>query len=147
MSDVIPSILLVEDDEVDVEAIRRLFVRQHVANRLYVAPDGNTALRMLHGEDNYGVTQPCVILLDLNLPRMSGLEFLDELRRDAKLKDSVVFVLTTSNRDYDRIVANSRYVAGYLLKSDADADFSQLIRHLRPVLRFAENEKPRQNIG
>lgn len=139
MPDAIPSILLVEDDEVDVEAIRRLFARRHIDNPLYVASDGAAALRMLHGEDDSAVRQPCVILLDLNLPRMTGIEFLDELRRDAQLKDTVVFVLTTSNRDYDRLVANSKFVAGYLLKSDADADFSQLIRCLRPVLRFSEN--------
>lgn len=139
MSDVLPSILLVEDDEVDVEAIRRLFARRNIANPLHVAPDGVVALRMLHGDDNVSVPRPYVILLDLNLPRMSGIEFLDELRRDAQLKDSIVFVLTTSNRDYDRVVTNSKNVAGYLLKSDADADFSQLLRHLRPVLRFSEN--------
>lgn len=139
MSNPMPSILLVEDDEVDVEAIRRLFARQHISNPLYVAADGVAALRMLHGEDHAEMPQPCVIVLDLNLPRMTGIEFLDELRRDAELKDSVVFVLTTSNSDYDRVVTNSKYVAGYLLKSDADADYSQLIRSLRPVLRFAEN--------
>lgn len=139
MSSVTPSILLVEDDEVDVEAIRRLFARRNITNPLYVAHDGVAALQMLHGEADSAVTQPCVILLDLNLPRMSGLEFLDELRRDAELKDIVVFVLTTSNRDYDRVVAKSKYVAGYLSKSDADADYNQLIRSLRPVLRFSEN--------
>ncbi|MFM9961179.1 MAG: response regulator [Planctomycetaceae bacterium] len=139
MTSAMPSILLVEDDEVDVEAIRRLFARQHIANPLYVASDGVAALRMLHGEDHSEMPQPCVIVLDLNLPRMTGIEFLDELRRDAQLKDSVVFVLTTSNSDYDRVVTHSKYVAGYLLKSDADADYSQLIRSLRPVLRFAEN--------
>ena len=139
MSAQMPSILLVEDDEVDVEAIRRLFARRNITNPLHVAHDGVDALRMLHGEDDTAVTQPCVILLDLNLPRMSGLEFLDELRRDTNLKDSVVFVLTTSNRDYDRTVANSKFVAGYLSKSDADADYSQLIRSLRPVLRFSDN--------
>lgn len=140
MPEAMPSILLVEDDEVDVEAIRRLFAQHKIANRLHVASDGVAALAMLHGENNYGTIQrPCVILLDLNLPRMNGIEFLDRLRRDPHWKDCVVFVLTTSNRDYDRVVANSKYVAGYLLKSDADADFSQLIRELRPVLRFSEN--------
>ena len=139
MPSLTPSILLVEDDEVDVEAIRRLFARRNITNPLHVAHDGVAALQMLHGEVDSAVTQPCVILLDLNLPRMSGLEFLDELRQDAKLNDCVVFVLTTSNRDYDRIVANSKHVAGYLSKSDADADFSQLIRSLRPVLRFSDN--------
>ena len=139
MPDVMPSILLVEDDEVDVEAIRRLFAWRNIANPLYVAPDGVAALRMLHGEDQSTIEQPCVILLDLNLPRMNGIEFLDELRRDARLKDSVVFVLTTSNSDYDRLVTHSKYVAGYLLKSEADADSSQLFRCLRPVLRFSDN--------
>lgn len=139
MPDVMPSILLVEDDEVDVEAIRRLFAWRNIANPLYVAPDGVAALQMLHGEAQSTIEQPCVILLDLNLPRMNGIEFLDELRRDAQWKDSVVFVLTTSNRDYDRLVTNSQYVAGYLLKSEADADYSQLFRCLRPVLRFADN--------
>lgn len=140
MSESMPSILLVEDDEVDVEAIRRLFARRRITNPLFVAPDGVTALRMLHGEDNYAVIQrPIVILLDLNLPRMNGIEFLDALRQDSQLKDCVVFVLTTSNSDHDRMVANSRYVAGYLLKSDTDADFSQLVRYLRPVLRYQES--------
>ena len=139
MSDVMASILLIEDDEVDVEAIRRLFAWRNIANPLHVASDGVAALRMLHGEDQSTIGQPCVILLDLNLPRMNGIEFLDELRRDAQLKDCVVFVLTTSNSDYDRLVTNSKYVAGYLLKADADADYSQLFRCLRPVLRFSEN--------
>ena len=139
MSDAMPSILLIEDDEVDVEAIRRLFAWRNIANPLHVASDGVAALRMLHGEDQSTIEQPCVILLDLNLPRMNGIEFLDELRRDAQLKDSVVFVLTTSNSDYDRLVTNSKYVAGYLLKSEADADYSQLFRCLRPVLRFSDN--------
>jgi len=80
-----------------------------------------------------------VILLDLNLPRMNGIEFLDELRRDEKVKDSVVFVLTTSNRDYDRVVTSSKYVAGYLVKGEADEDHSQLFRYLRPVLRYSES--------
>ena len=140
MPDQMPSILLVEDDEVDVEAIRRVFAKRRVANPLHVAHDGVAALRMLHGEDNeVAVNQPCVILLDLNLPRMNGLEFLDQLRRDADWKDSVVFVLTTSNSDRDRLASHAKYVAGYLLKADADEEFSQLVRELRPVLRFLDN--------
>ncbi len=138
MPEVMPSILLVEDDEVDAEAIRRMFAWRNIANPLYVAPDGVTALQMLHGEDQTAIGQPCVILLDLNLPRMNGIEFLDKLRCDPQLKDSVVFVLTTSNSDYDRVVTNSKYVAGYLLKSEADEDYSQLFRYLRPVLRFGD---------
>lgn len=139
MSDVMASILLIEDDEVDVEAIQRLFAWRNIANPLYVASDGEAALRLLHGEGDAVVQQPCVILLDLNLPRMNGIEFLDELRRDEKVKDSVVFVLTTSNRDYDRVVTSSKYVAGYLVKGEADEDHSQLFRYLRPVLRYSES--------
>ena len=97
-------------------------------------------MRMLHGEeDDVTVRQPCVILLDLNLPRMNGLEFLDQLRRDAEWKDSVVFVLTTSNSDRDRVASQAKYVAGYLLKSETDEEFNQLVRDLRPVLRFLDN--------
>jgi CheY-like chemotaxis protein len=96
-------------------------------------------VRMLHGEDQSTIGQPCVILLDLNLPRMNGIKFPEELRRDAKLKDSVVFVLTTLNSDDDRVVTNSKYVAGCLLKSEADADFGQLFRCVQPVLRFSDN--------
>ena len=140
MSDQMPSILLVEDDEVDVEAIRRMFAKRRVANPLHVAHDGAAAMRMLHGEeDDVTVRQPCVILLDLNLPRMNGLEFLDQLRRDAEWKDSVVFVLTTSNSDRDRVASQAKYVAGYLLKSETDEEFNQLVRDLRPVLRFLDN--------
>lgn len=140
MPELMPSILLVEDDDVDVEAIRRLFSERKIKNPLHVAADGVAALGMLHGENNHAMIQrPCVILLDLNLPRMNGIEFLDCLRQDAQWKDCVVFVLTTSNSDYDRTVTSSKFVAGYLLKSDADADHSQLIRFLRPVLRFEED--------
>lgn len=104
MSNPIPSILLVEDDEVDIEVIRRLFEKRRIANQLYVAHDGASALQMLRGEEAYDpVRRPYVILLDLNMPRMNGLDFLDQLRRDADLKDSVVFVLTTSNSDRDRM--------------------------------------------
>lgn len=140
MLEPMPSILLVEDDEVDVEAIRRVFSKRRIANPLYVAHDGLAALRMLHGEDNFNaVRKPCVVLLDLNMPRMNGLEFLDHLRRDADWKDSVVFVLTTSNNDRDRMASYAKHVAGYLLKADADDEFSQLVRELRPVLRFLDN--------
>lgn len=140
MSNPIPSILLVEDDEVDIEVIRRLFDKRRIANPLYVAHDGASALQMLRGEEAYDpVRRPYVILLDLNMPRMNGLDFLDHLRRDADLKDSVVFVLTTSNSDRDRLASYAKFVAGYLLKSDADDEFNQLVRELRPVLRFLDN--------
>ena len=140
MPEPMPSILLVEDDEIDIEVIRRVFEKCRIANPLYVARNGVSALQMLRGEEAYdAVRRPCVILLDLNMPRMSGLEFLDHLRQDADLKDSVVFVLTTSNNDRDRMASYAKHVAGYLLKADADDGFSQFVRELRPVLRFLDN--------
>ena len=90
-------------------------------------------------DDAAPVLPPFVILLDLNLPRMDGIEFLRNIRDDAALQDSVVFVLTTSNSDRDRVAAVSQRVAGYLLKSETDEEFSQLVRELRPVLRYSEN--------
>jgi DNA-binding NarL/FixJ family response regulator len=136
MQNPLTSILLVEDDEVDVEAVRRAFRKMKVINPLLVAADGVAALKMLQG-DSAAVRPPYVIVLDLNLPRMSGIDFLNVLRHDGRLKDSVVFVLTTSNSDRDRRATAQYNVTGYLLKSDNGDDCDQLLRKLRPVLRYA----------
>ncbi|MEM9488664.1 MAG: response regulator, partial [Myxococcota bacterium] len=78
------TVLLVEDNEVDVEAVRRAFRKLRIANPIQVARDGLEALDRLRGQGEYEtVPRPYLILLDLNLPRMSGIEFLRELRRDA----------------------------------------------------------------
>ncbi len=112
------SILLVEDDEIDRMIVQRAFKKNNVANPLYLAHDGQEALDMLKGTN--GKTKlfplPKIMLLDINMPRMSGLELLKEIRQDEELKLISVFVLTTSADDKDRMEAYKNNVAGYILK-------------------------------
>lgn len=108
------NILLVEDDEVDVLNVRRAFAKNHIMNPLVVAGDGIEALEMLRGGQVPKGRR--LILLDLNMPRMNGIEFLRELRQDPELSSTPVVVLTTSKDDRDKIDAYNLNVAGYLVK-------------------------------
>ena len=79
-----------------------------------------------------------MILLDLNMPRMKGQKFLDTMRDDKELDDSVIFVLTTSDTEKDRAAAYKKYVAGYIVKSRVGEDFMQLIGMLDSYWRIVE---------
>ena len=133
------NVLLVEDDEIDAEAIRRAFEKARIANPLHHVVDGVAALKRLRGEDGQPpLGRPYIILLDLNMPRMSGIEFLETLRDSADLMDSVVFILTTSDDDRDKVAAYERHVAGYMVKSKAGEDFIKLIGMLNHYWRVIE---------
>jgi CheY-like chemotaxis protein len=108
------NILLVEDDEIDVMTVRRAFRKNNITNPLKVAGDGIEALEMLRSGEIPSENR--IILLDINMPRMDGIEFLRELRADPALRSTTVVVLTTSNEDRDRIHAYELNVAGYILK-------------------------------
>ncbi len=113
------NILLVEDDEVDIMNIRRAFKKGNIGNSLFIARNGLEAISILQGNENEGVAVPSsrlLILLDLNMPKMGGIEFLQLLRSDLKLKSIPVVVLTTSDEEMDRMQAYNLNVAGYLLK-------------------------------
>lgn len=130
------NILLVEDDEVDVMNVRRAFQRNNILNPLYVATDGIEALEMLR---NGGVPSARrMVLLDLNMPRMNGIEFLRELRADPQLHSIPVVVLTTSNDDRDRIDAFNLNVAGYLLKPVTFLNFVELMATLNKYWSLVE---------
>ena len=132
-------ILLVEDDEIDAEAIMRGFYAQKIANPFTLVSDGIEALAVLRGENGQPrLPRPYMILLDINMPRMNGLEFLEVVRSDPELAQSVVFVLTTSNRDEDMMNAYNHQIAGYLLKSRAGKDFVDLIALLDSYWRIVE---------
>lgn len=125
------TILLVEDDPVDVEAIRRAFAKHRIANPLICARDGIEALKLLRGEDGVSrLARPYIVLLDLNMPRMNGFEFLEEVRNDDSLKSSVVFVLTTSDLDRDRAKAYQKQIAGYIVKDQVGDEFVHLVNML-----------------
>src|SRR5688500_18063224 len=105
------NILLVEDDELDVMNVERAFKKNNIVNPLHIAGNGVEALEMLRGE---GIPKDRrLILLDLNMPRMGGIEFLKELRADPDLKATTVVVLTTSDEERDKVNAYDLNVAGY----------------------------------
>lgn len=110
------NILLVDDDEVDVMNVQRAFKKNNIPNPLHVANNGIEALEMLRGDPSIFPQHRRLILLDLNMPRMGGIEFLREMRADETLRAIPVVVLTTSNEDKDKVEAYQLNVAGYILK-------------------------------
>lgn len=132
-------ILLVEDDDVDAMAVERGFRNAKIANAIVRARDGVEALAILKGEvPGRLISKPYVILLDLNMPRMDGFEFLGTLRSDPHLEDSIVFVLTTSKLDEDRSQSYRQHVAGYIVKSQAGKDFLDLVNMIDHYWRVVE---------
>ncbi|BAY15605.1 response regulator receiver domain protein [Anabaenopsis circularis NIES-21] len=113
------NILLVEDDEVDVMNVKRAFKKVNITNPIYLASNGLEALAMLRSNEDQSPCLPTerrLVLLDLNMPKMNGIEFLQELRSDPNLCTTPVVVMTTSNQDQDRVQAYNLNVAGYILK-------------------------------
>jgi CheY-like chemotaxis protein len=134
-------ILLVEDDEVDVMNVRRAFKKNNIVNPLYIAANGLDALAMLRGEAGSEPVIPAerrLILLDLNMPRMNGIEFLRELRVDRQLKSIPTIVLTTSNEDRDKVEAYNLNVAGYILKPVTFSNFVEVVATLNKYWMLSE---------
>lgn len=133
------SILVVEDDEIDAKVLLRSFEKQRIANPMRVAKDGVEALEILRGSDGCDpIVRPFIILLDLNMPRMNGIEFLEEIRDDDELKSCVVFVLTTSDSDRDIVAAYKNQVAGYMVKAKVGDDFMDVLSMLDHYWRIIE---------
>lgn len=120
-------ILLVEDDVVEQKALQRALKKRGLQTPVRIAQDGLEALEILRGAQPPALPKPYLILLDLNMPRMGGLEFLRELRQDPAHRHAIVFVLTTSAEEVDRAQAYDLHVAGYIVKSDAQCSLSQVI--------------------
>jgi CheY-like chemotaxis protein len=129
------SLLMIEDDDIDATTLKRAMNKLKLLNPVYRAKDGIEGIEMLRSGN---IPEPYIILLDLNMPRMNGLEFLEELRSDPNLTQSVVFVLTTSKSDEDIVAAYREHVAGYLLKQEMDNDFLQVINMLNHYWRIVE---------
>jgi CheY-like chemotaxis protein len=130
------NVLLVEDDQVDVMNVRRAFEKNRIANPLFVAADGVEALAMLR--DGQVPLERRIVLLDLNMPRMSGIEFLRALRADSHLQHTPVVVLTTSNDEKDKVEAYNLNVAGYLLKPVTFLNFVELMAALNKYWTLVE---------
>jgi len=129
-------ILVVEDDQVDVMTIRRAFEKNKILNPLYVASNGIEALAMLR--DDRVPRDRRLVLLDLNMPGMNGIEFLRELRADPELRPTPVVVLTTSNDERDKVNAYGFNVAGYLVKPVTFPSFAELMAALNKYWALVE---------
>jgi len=118
-------ILLVEDDLVDVMTVKRALKDLRITNKLYVAENGEEALKLLNDPQN---EKPHIILLDLNMPKMNGIEFLRVIKHDQKLKMIPVVVLTTSKAEQDKVESYSLQVSGYMIKPVDYLQFVEIIR-------------------
>ena len=133
------TILLVDDDKVDTMAVRRSFRELNITNPVIATRNGIEALECLRGENGREkVPSPCLVLLDLNMPRMGGIEFLGELRNDPLLRRTLVFVMTTSEAEEDRMRAYDKNVAGYVLKHRPGQSFLDAIGMLQHYWRTIE---------
>ena len=128
------NILVVEDDDVDMMSVERAFKDLQLYNPLERAKDGQEAWDRLISPDNeLRENTPDIILLDLNMPKMSGAELLKKLSSSNLALNSKVFVLTTSDTDQDIINAHKYDISGYLLKSD-------LLESLRETLETLDEK-------
>lgn len=109
------TIMLVEDDYLDVISVQRAFKKLNVNHELHTAHNGIDALAMIKGTGVEKVV-PDIILLDINMPKMNGFEFLTELRNDGEFMHIKVFILTTSAEEYDKEKAKALGVSGYIIK-------------------------------
>ncbi len=136
----IVNILLVDDDDVDCMSVRNAFKKNNIMNPLFVAHDGIDALDMLRGTNGMKKIQPTprIILLDINMPRMNGLEFLKEIREDVELHNISIFVMTTSNSDSDKIEAYNYNVAGYIVKPLSPEKFVTAVSTLNNFWQLCE---------
>ncbi|OFZ70174.1 MAG: two-component system response regulator [Betaproteobacteria bacterium RBG_16_58_11] len=121
------SIMLVEDDQVDTMTVRRALKELHVMNPLQHVENGEEALNFLRNPAN---PRPCLILLDLNMPIMGGIEFLQIAKHDESLKGIPVVVLTTSEEQEDKVESFQLGVAGYMRKP---VDYPQFVETIRTI--------------
>ena len=129
------TILLVEDDDIDAAGIARALKKLNMPNPLIRAHNGREGLALL--DDVNAVPHPYIILLDINMPCMNGLEMLAKLRQGSTLATSIVFMLTTSNAERDKSIAYGHQVAGYIVKQQEDG-FIRIIEMLDRYLHVVD---------
>ena len=134
MKDMRP-ILLVEDDEVDTMTVKRSLKDLQVRNNLITVSNGEEALDYLRDEQQ---RKPCIILLDINMPKMNGIEFLTVAKNDDKLKKIPVIVLTTSQEEQDKLDSFELGVAGYMIKPCTYEKFLELLRTINGYWTVSE---------
>lgn len=126
----IVSILIVDDDSLDVESFKRTIKKQRFINPILHAWDGVEALEVMKGVGEKKLHRPYIVLMDINMPRMNGIECLTKIRTDPELKDSIIFMMTTSADEQDKYEAYNLNVAGYMVKSDLGTSFIRAVNML-----------------
>lgn len=120
------NVLVVDDDELTAEIVSRSLRKTGIEFHVIGAADGQEGLDIMRGRSPKVIEHPYITLLDLNMPRMNGFEFLQAVRADDKLSSAVIFVLSTSDSDSDLVRAYRDQIAGYLLKSAVGPQMSRL---------------------
>ena len=134
-------VLLVEDDSIDAMTVKRAFKDLKLTNRLEHRLNGEEALAYLRDPNN---EVPCVVLLDLNMPRMNGTEFLKVAKADEYLKKVPVIVLTTSNEERDVVESFRLSVAGYIIKP---VDYKKFVEAIRTLdIYWTISELPQERV-
>lgn len=114
--DKVVNILLVEDDNLDIIDVKRTLDKMHILNNMVVARNGEDALQMLNDKNRSPETNPDIALIDINMPKMNGLEFLSAVRKMEEWKDLKCFIITTSDEKVDRMAAKDLGISGYIVK-------------------------------
>lgn len=129
------TIFIVDDDDIDAMTLTRSLKKMKILNPVCRARDGQEALDLL---TSGRIAAPFIILLDLNMPRMGGIEFLKAIRADPDLTGTVVFMLTTSKSDEDVSAAYRDHVAGYIYKQEIDGSFMDVVRLIEHYWKIVE---------
>ncbi len=135
------TILLIDDDDVDVMGVNRALNKLKILNPVIRAHDGIEGLAIIR--ETKTLRKPYIVLLDINMPRMDGLEMLSEVRKDPLISNSIVFVLTTSKADEDKTNAYNQHIAGYIVKNQVAEGFVRVMEMLDSYWRLVE--LPSQN--
>ena len=128
-------ILIIDDDLVDAMTIKRAFKDIDVTNRIDLVGNGEEALEFLRNDDN---EKPALIFLDLNMPKMNGIEFLRILRQDDQLNMIPVIILTTSKDEHDKVDSFKLGIAGYIVKPVDYMKFVEVIKTIKDYWTFSE---------
>ena len=132
-------ILIVDDDQVSIMAIKRALRKLKILNPIVVAKDGQEALNLLRGSCGENqLLPPFLVTLDLNMPRMNGFEFLDQVRADPALHRAVIFVLSTSDTPSDIASAYDSNIAGYIVKDDLGDSFVRALDMIDAYTKIVE---------